>query len=182
MCLNGSQQYSPQHQRQVANRKTKAREQIIKLYAYEKKLSVRNRKRQKFTKPVKPKKQPPPVRPQPGVRSIAGKRVRARKHDGAWKHWPQHVQPKHDTGNSNHAVPTTTPAVNPGRLLSDRGRPCSGRGASLLLAVLTPGADSTPFKDAVIGALVLPPNFVQRHILKAPTTPKKRCYVTVWSR
>lgn len=56
MCLNGSQQYSPQHQRQVANRKTKAREQILKLYAYEKKLSVRNRKRQKFTKPVKPKK------------------------------------------------------------------------------------------------------------------------------
>lgn len=58
MCTTVSQPACPQQQQQqqVANRKTKAREQILKLYAYEKKLSVRNRKRQKNTKPVKAKK------------------------------------------------------------------------------------------------------------------------------
>ncbi|KAH7965491.1 hypothetical protein HPB49_008394 [Dermacentor silvarum] len=48
---------APNRKHRVAfTRKTKAREQILKLYAYEKKLSVRNRKRQKNTKPVKAKK------------------------------------------------------------------------------------------------------------------------------
>ncbi|KAH6938394.1 hypothetical protein HPB50_009124 [Hyalomma asiaticum] len=55
-CSTVNQQQSLQQLQQVANRKTKAREQILKLYAYEKKLSVKNRKRHKCNKPVKTKK------------------------------------------------------------------------------------------------------------------------------
>lgn len=45
-----------QQQQQLSAKKTKAREPLLNLYAYEKKMATKNRKRQKYTKPVKPRK------------------------------------------------------------------------------------------------------------------------------
>lgn len=45
-----------QQQQQLSARKSKAKEPLLNLYAYEKKMSTKNRKRQKYTKPVKPRK------------------------------------------------------------------------------------------------------------------------------
>lgn len=45
-----------QQQQQLSAKKAKAKAPLLNLYAYEKKMSTKNRKRQKYTKPVKPRK------------------------------------------------------------------------------------------------------------------------------